>query len=320
MKIITLGSGATGSSAIEDYLLGREDITSAPINQEFRLIQDPGGLIELHAAICFGFHMNRASAAIEAFKDLCDRCGRSKSWHPKGLNYRKTIKNFDEKVDRFINRITAVSYSGFPFCERSKLTKWQSYLYFRKLSKAKSKGSKPDIGTMRLPVAEDVFLKEAETFLNSLILDGEDGFDKPIVIEQGGSFWTPVSSTRYFGNRKVIVVTRDPRDIFSEILDDGFAYPGRDVELFSSWFQAMMKHLDWSEWEDDNVIHIKFEDFVLDYPKQKKLLDERLGLDVNISSSYNPKLSEKNIGKYKSIISENEAKFIESHLKQYLHY
>lgn len=320
MKIITLGSGATGSSAIEDYLLGRSDIADPPINKEFRLIQDPGGIIDLHAAISFGFHMNRASAAIEAFRDLCERCARPKSGFPKGLNYRSTIKNFDQKVEDYINKITKVQYSGMPFCERSKLSRWQSYLYDRKKSKARRDGGKPDVGTMRLPVTEMLFLKETEIFLNKLFFDSEQGpIGKPVVIEQGGSFWAPVSSTQYFGDRKVIVVSRDPRDIFSEILDDGYAYPGRDAELFSNWFRQMMDHVDHSEWENDTVIHLKFEEFVLDYPNQKKLLDQRLGIDEKILSTYNPDLSKKNIGKYKHIITKNEADIIQSKLNEYLH-
>ena len=129
MKIITLGSGATGSSAIEDYLFGRGDIQRSKIIKEFRLIQDPGGISDLHASICFGFHMNRGSAAITAFKDLCNRFGKSKSGHPKGLNYRKYVENYDQIVDSFIDRITAVSYSGLPFCEKSKQSKLESYLY-----------------------------------------------------------------------------------------------------------------------------------------------------------------------------------------------
>ncbi|MCC5943272.1 MAG: hypothetical protein JJU37_17140 [Balneolaceae bacterium] len=320
MKIITLGSGATGSSAIEDYLFGRGDIYRSRIKKEFRLIQDPGGISDLHAAISSGFHMNRASAAIEAFIDLCDRYGNSKSGHPKGLNYRSYVKNYDEKVSYYVDKITAVNYNGFPFCERSKMTKWESYFYEKKRKKAKKEGSKPKLGTVRLPVIEDIFLKETEKFLASLF-EYDDQEKSPIVIEQGGSFWAPLNSTVYFGDqRKVIVVTRDPRDIFSEILDDGYAYPGHDAEVFCDWFDNMMKHVNYSEWNSDIIIHLKFEDFVLDYKNEKKNLDRRLGVPDDIPSTYDPDKSAKNIGKYKMILSDKEAKTIEDRLNKYLHY
>jgi hypothetical protein len=317
---ITLGSGATGSSAIEDYLLGRGDIKGAPLNQEFRLIQDPGGISDLYAAICSEFHMNRASGAIEAFLDLCDRCGRAKSGYPKGLNYRKTVDKYDDKVQQYINKIVEVSYSAMPFCERSKLSKFQSYIYERKRKKAKRNHTKPDVGNVRLPVTEERFLKETTRFLELLLTDGKLFLNKPILVEQGGSFWAPVSSTKYYGSRKVIVVTRDPRDIFSEILHDGYAYPGRDVELFCSWFDNMMSHVKYDEWEDDCVIHIKFESFVNNYKEEKTKLDSRLEISESVESSYNPNKSAKNIGKYKNILTNKESNYIEERLKDYLHY
>ena len=36
-----------------------------------------------------------------------------------------------------------------------------------------------------------------------------------IVVEQGGNFWSPISSTKFYGNKKkVIIVSRDPKAIF----------------------------------------------------------------------------------------------------------
>jgi hypothetical protein len=157
-------------------------------------------------------------------------------------------------------------------------------------------------------------------FLELLLTDGKLFLNKPILVEQGGSFWAPVSSTKYYGSRKVIVVTRDPRDIFSEILHDGYAYPGRDVELFCSWFDNMMSHVKYDEWEDDCVIHIKFESFVNNYKEEKTKLDSRLEISESVESSYNPNKSAKNIGKYKNILTNKESNYIEERLKDYLHY
>ena len=90
LKVIVVGSGNSGSGAIFDYLKGRPDFIS-PLSQEFRLIQDPGGIMDLHSALIHGFHVNRASAAIENFIDLCERCGREKTkfqvWLDHGNGY-----------------------------------------------------------------------------------------------------------------------------------------------------------------------------------------------------------------------------------------
>ena len=41
--------------------------------------------------------------------------------------------------------------------------------------------------------------------------------DRPVLLDQGGSGWNPIESTKYFLDCKVVLVTRDPRDQFAEI-------------------------------------------------------------------------------------------------------
>lgn len=321
MKLITLGSGYTGSSAIEDYLSGRGDVF-LKTKTEFRLIQDPGGLLDLRDAICGNFHINRANAAISAFEILCDRMGRDKKSYPKGLSYRKIFSDYDVKCKEFIRNITLVSYPGMSASERMSLSLFQQkkYNFLKKIATIRKK--KPLIGNIRLPVNKNLFYNAAFEFIDSLFQDERNPDNKmPMLLPQAGSFWSPISSTIWFGEkRKILFVTRDPRDIFSDIQNKGFAYPGNDVHVFVKWFSGMMQHVNEVELNSEKIVRIKFEEFVLEYDKVKSILDINLNLNPELTSSYDPELSKKNIGIYKKVLKKSEIETIESKLTKYLQY
>lgn len=322
MKFIVLGSGESGSGAVYDYLKGRNDIKET-FKKEFRLIPDPGGIIDLHAAIAFGFHVNKASAALKNFRNLCKVFGRSSSLLGQGEHYSIHINNFENIVEEYIKSIQIVNYKGMPSCERVQLNPLKSFYFRRKHKKAKKNNTKPQIGEMFLPVTEDSFLKKTVQFINSIFyqdLSNDEIDTYPVIVNQGGTFWQPLSSTQYFSDRKVIVVTRDPRDIFSEFQFYGQAYPGADVNVFCDWYKGIMSHIDYGEWESDLVMHIKFEDFVKNFNSEVIKVNEFLGIDNKINSTYDPDLSEKNIGKFKNILSKQDVDVIEAELMDYLHY
>ena len=322
LKVIVLGSGNSGSGAVYDYLALRPDF-SAPLKQEFRLIQDPGGIMDLHAALVFGFHVNRANAALKNFIDLCKRCGKEKTKFQLGLSYNKNLNHFEKNVNDYIKAITAVEYKGMPFCESSKLTALQTFMYRKRLEWAKKRGSKIQYGEVYLPVTETTFLKETEQFLKNIFDIHKIGTQNNmnIAIDQGGTFWQPARSTRYYGkNSKTVVVTRDPRGVFSSFKTKGRAYPGQGVKLFCDWYREMMKHVDYSQWEDVNVLHLKFEDFVLDFDRQKKKLDDFLGISTEVESSVDIKQSAFNAKKFKGRLTDEELRIIKSELKDFLQF
>ena len=58
---------------------------------------------------------------------------------------------------------------------------------------------------MTLPCSEELFFKYAEEFILNIFKSNKNLDEKNIVIEQGGNFLNPISSTKYYGrNRKII--------------------------------------------------------------------------------------------------------------------
>lgn len=313
-KIIVIGSGYSGSSAIVDYLVGRGDVYDPLAGQEFRLVQDPGGLVDLHHSVGSGFSFNSASRAVHDFESLARSFSRSPRALPPGLGYSELINDYHAIISSYLGEIVDVAYHGLPAVEMAKLSAFSAFL-MRILRKFyQIRGGKPSVGRFYLPVQEERFLESTWKLLDRLLASNENSVSA-VVVNQGGSFWKPLSSTQYYTNRHVVVVTRNPGDIFCEMISRGYAYPGRDVEAFCRWYKNIISRVSLDEWASKHVTHIRFEEFVKDYSAQSEYLSARIGLESGIGSSYDAAKSCANIGKYKAILSEREQQVIASSLE-----
>ncbi len=306
-KIIVIGSGYSGSGAVVEYLIGRSDVFDPFRGREFRLIQDPDGLMDLYNSCKNNFSIQGTSAAINDFIAFYKRI------------QKHTISNESVSMENFIKQITLLEYKAAPYCERIKMNLFKRHLYKYQEKWAYHHGRKPELVTMRIPVNSEQFLISAQRFIDEIINSavGKVKNENNCVINHGASFWNPISSTTFYGDRKVIIVTRDARDIYSELSIIGRAYPKRDPELFCSWFQSIMGKVKKSEWEHEDVIKIVFEDFVQDNKNAVINLSDFLRINQDTKSNYEPEKSRLNIGKFKEVLSMKEIKCIENKLKKY---
>ena len=93
-----------------------------------------------------------------------------------------------------------------------------------------------------MPVNEKKFIKESRLFIKKIILNNLNKKtihkNQNIVLNQASNIFDPINSSQYFYNRKVIIVTRDPRDIFSSMKTrKSKGPPSYDVHLFLKWFK-----------------------------------------------------------------------------------
>ena len=68
----------------------------------------------------------------------------------------------------------------------------------------------------------------------------------------------------------------------------------------------MAAHVVKSEWRDERVLRVAFEDFVLNQDQGRKKICDYLEIDSTIASSYDPRDSIKSIGGYKELLSSDE--------------
>ena len=129
--------------------------------------------------------------------------------------------------------------------------------------------------------------------------------------------------TRYFNDVKVIVVDRDPRDIYllEKVRWQWGVIPVATPEEFVTWFKITRKNKD----KDDasKVFRLKFEDLVYNYEETKDKLISFVGVPkerhTRPRSIFNPDISIKNTNmKMKISGYEMDIKYIEEHLSEYL--
>ena len=305
--IIILGSGNSGSGAVKDYLCTRDDIFDPLGGQEFRLLQEKKGFSCLYKSLTSEFHPDKASYAIIEFTELVRRLGmpsKKFSIPPKlGYGFANRIPNYQSIMFEFIKDITACTFGITTLKDLFELNTldWIRYMNGRT--------PKFDHYVKPIPITKEKFLERTKKLFDDLFFINPDYPMNKLayVFDQAGSFWSPNSSTKYFGEqRKVIVVSRDPRDIYTQQIK---LYSG-EISDFVSYYNSTMVHITREEFSSPFVLHIDFNNFVLDYDNEYIRLCNFLDIPPNVKSKYNPKLSMKNIGVYKDFLTNEESNFI----------
>ncbi len=299
--IIILGTGNSGSGAILDYLCGRGDVNDALDGQEFRLLQERGGLSSLHRSLASEIHPDDASYALIRFTKLAARLGAdsAKLRIPPRLGYgfSRRIPGYDAAIAQFIKDITACTFGIFPLQDLLELSTldWLRFMAGRQPRGRNITAQKP------VPVPEEEFLHHAQTLIRSLFYAAPTSA-RP-AFDQAGSFWSPITSTLYFGaGRKVIGVTRDPCDVYAanrKRLLGG-------AEEFARYQTALGKLVAWDEWQHRDALLVRFEDFVLNHQQERDRVCALLNLNPAIASSYDWTQSARNIGRYKDVLTAKE--------------
>ena len=307
--IIILGTTYSGSGAVYDYLAGRGDLYDPLKGTEYQLPQMPNGLMALEATAKNAFHPATADFVLDQFKEITNKLARSQApWH-YGKGYARMIPNFQNAIGEFIEEVSAAKLPMNWHWRRLMRVESPIMHIIDKLKIRIGLNERPP--QTRLIVSEENLLSAAQT-LHSKIFQS-DPENRPVLLNQAGSGWNPIESTKYFLNRKVILVTRDPRDQFLEIKQYKKA---TSVEGFIDWYKEMQRRLE--KINNSDLLFIQFEDFVNNNIKMVEALCNHTSISSSINSSYQPNLSKKNIGKYKKFLSEKEIDIIESHLSEYI--
>jgi hypothetical protein len=314
MIVIVIGSGNSGAGAVHDYLLSREDFISPFNGKEFRFVNDPDGLDDLYNKLYNNFSVNGAAKQFECFEKFIQNFYNS--------IYNKKNKIIDKKFldisKEFLIEIIDTCYNGSPQFYFDKLTLIKKLNFYIQRFFFKKKARKIDLLKMIIPCDKNEFLKYSENYLKNIFKLNDNFSDKKnIVIENGGNFSTPISSTKYYGeNRKIVVVSRNPKAIFwSMKRRNSLSYPGHDIKVFINWYKKIMKMKNYDQHK--GIINIKFEKFFDNFEEEKKLLSQKLGIKLKVNSTFNLDYTLKNLYKYKDNLSQQEMNFIDENLNEY---
>ena len=304
--IIVLGTTFSGSGAVFDYLNGRGDLYDPLFGQEYLLPILPNGLMTLEAITGKAFDPATTEHALIQFEDIANKL--MNYWaRLEDMSLNKKLPLFKDAIEEFIDDISLADFPMRLLWRELKQSPTQ-----RILNKIKNRlGFKKEDPQTRLLVSQKDLVIAAQKMHNKMFQLSAEG--RPILLDQGGSGWNPIESTKYFSNCKVVLVTRDPRDQFVEIKHYKKA---TSLKGFIDWYKEMQRRLKLIN--NSNILFIRFEDFVKKNNFFLNTLCDHISLSSSISSDYQPDLSKKNIGKFHQLLDKNELQIIESHLGEYI--
>ena len=323
LKVITASPGLSGAGLIFDYLLNRSDFIS-PFKKypdqdqqsEFRFAIDPGGLNSLYFGFYNNFSNNNCAYVFDEFNKYLKKISQL-TIVENGKKKKLYSNYFFNEVEKFKKKIVKLSYYGLPQFYRLGLgikdrLAWKLISQFQNAQKSK-------FLRMVVPVDEKIFVKEAIKLIDKVLYLSTKNKKKHIVIDQGANFWRPELSTKFYSNKKIILITRDPRSIFASMKSRGsLSYPGHDVNTFIDWYKSIMSQVRFHK-NSKNILLIKYEKFIINHDNESKKLLKFLKIQkcVNKKNIYIDE-SKKNIYKANKILSNLEKKIIVTKLKKYL--
>ena len=329
-KIITCtGYGATGSSVITDLLKEFKTVHSLG-DFEFSIAHEVDGISDLQHYIVDDFHRNKVTEGIYRFKKLVRNLNKyyAPFFHDKFLLYA------DEYVDSLID----VKWNGFwhqHLIRCSPLVRYTKYslpnllqIYVNKYFR-KNTGYEfvPKMRTQEMCVSYGAgkFFEQTKRFYN-LLFDAVDvkGEYEYLALDQLVPSYNYERYLKYFSNIKVIVIDRDPRDLYllnKLYWHDGWI-PSEDINTFIKWFSLIRRHQICEKSSLSQVLKIRFEDCVFKYEETLQqiltFLEMPQELHIRQREFFNPDVSKKNVALWKKHPQyDADIKLIEEQLSEF---
>lgn len=332
MRIITCASYyGTGSSAITDFFSECENVFSLG-DYEYRFLNEPDGIADLEYNVLENNHRHNTSDAIKRYL--------------KYVNSVKTMgyggydifgEHFEKLTERFISDITELK--THTWWNKDRIDRGQVFCFIdrcysfarRILSKSLHTERKYSLLQHRewgyyTAISEGKFLEAVRRYVDDLLQIANKENMPYIMADQ----MVPPTNTeryiRYFNDVKVVVVDRDPRDIYllEKVYWQWGIIPVDSVEEYVEWFKITRKYA-YSEHEDPNrILRIRFEDMIYQYEDMKHILLEFVGIPehahIRPRTKFNPNISIRNTNLMKHVSGyEKDIEYIEKNLGEYLY-
>jgi len=320
--IIVLGIQNSGSGAVHDYLASRVDCESPFGTNEFKLCADPMGLHNLYLNFYENYSFLNPSNARYDFLNYTNKLQDHFVYASKGVRKKLYNKNFDILSQQFIDKVTKLKFYGRPEFSNFKINKFEHYLL-------KIKKKRYSFFPIIIPQKKEKFITESKKYINRVIQNNVKkklNQKSKIILNQSINIFDPIESSKYFENRKIIYVTRDPRDMYSSMkFNKSGSSPWRSVDLFIEWYKHYFENKEFKKkLNNKNVLHVKFKDFVSNFEKENfKIcnflrIDSKFKFKKNNNNLFNLKVSKKNLTKYINYLSKSENDKIKKKLKKFL--
>ena len=316
MIVIPTGYMNSGSSAITDLLSELENYSNIGKSQEFIFMHCPDGILELEKNLLNPVSHLISKECLKRFRDMMLKLYDLEGWWP---SYYKTYisEHFMDYVDEYINELVDHKFDGFWYMDEIPVKR---SLYIRiknKLNKTKK------VNEMYLAYpSEEKFYIESKKFINKIINSLNKDNKENIIIDQLLLPYNLDALERYFDDSKMIIVERDPRDVFILNKKSYSTVPfPKDALEFTKVYKNMRKMA--GNKTTDKILRVKFEDLVYKYEETLEIIYKFLNVDskkhINKKTKFVPEKSINNTQLFRIYENKEEMKIIEQELKEYLY-
>ena len=331
MRIITCASYyGSGSSAITD-LLSEFDNCSFVGDYEFRFLHDPNGIRDLEYNLIDNNNRHNTSNAIKRYLKYAKTLGAD----PLRKVYKRYMGNaFIQYTYEYIDKITELKTENWWHYDRAERGRVFDFIDSAIGKYAYIIFKKKHISLLRLfrekayysAIDRETFYEYTKEYVEKVIYSMNKKHTDFIAVDQ----LVPSSNINrylnYFNDIKVVVVDRDPRDVFLNEKTEwkSGVIPAKDVRDFCKWFEIIRRSRKTEKYNDDKVYFLQFEDLVYHYEETVKKMIQFLGIDekchVTPKSCFNPDVSINNTNLKKRYPEyKEEILYIEEKCKEFLY-
>lgn len=315
MKDITYvnvaGFSSSGSSAVVDLL--KEFKGCYVPDAEIRFLRDPYGISDLEYSLVTNWDIINSTAAISDFLEIMKKSARPKGLLlPMGFGLKtKIASNIIELAEEYVNELTDFTYKTdyYHYKFKKSYFRYQFDRYrwaIERLSKGKIKLINRNIKTCYFAhPTQEQFNNATQLFFDKLFAAKvNENRSTHIVLDQAVSVNNPDVIHRYFKKAKLIVVDRDPRDMYCDDVNwgdnmDDHYQTKEAAERYVIRAKAMRTRIK----QNADILYVRFEDLIVNYESTKKRIIDYLNLreedHVNKRKFLKPEVSVKNIGIWK---------------------
>ncbi len=313
----------SGSSAVVDLV---QECRGVYLNDklELRFAYDPDGISDLEYNLVNNPNRHSGTTAIKRFKKAMEKLDHVYCFK----RYAKTIDpNFLRHTNDYLKDIIQLAYPGYyhyDVWEKSKVFYLANGIV-KKLGLFRGtllpRDEKNYFGVMD----EELFIKATKKYTKAVV----NGFNKNRCTKIFCDQLVPASNfarySRYFDNLKVIVVDRDPRDVYitCQNATKDRVIP-KNIDSFCRWFR-IVHQMCFREMLPVNVLKIQFEDLIYSYSSTVAKILDFCEIDkrdhVKEKQKFDPAVSQQNTKLWiRHAEYKNKADYIKKELKEYCYH
>jgi hypothetical protein len=323
------GYAWTGKHAVIDLMREFKGYHVPHFTFEFCLLRIQGGILDLKTALVDDWSPVRSDAAIRRFKKLVRRVGTKSSrldprtWFEAiGWNYDEYFnQKFFSLSNAYVDRLVACSWSAqWPYA----MTEWSAGELFLRRILRKLGRKKAFFVTQHLCDPTD-FMEATREYLGAVLSSNVSDDINTIVMHNCFEPFNPYRSLQILENSKCIVVDRDPRDNYVDQIrymqKGGAAAVNLPVSMFIQRYRLYRTIARKYQVNSDRLLRIRFEDLVLKYDATLTMIISFLGEERSIhmrpKQYFDPAVSRKNVGIWKTHGNQAEIDTIHRELSEY---